>query len=62
MLDISDIMGLTVDAGSEPTYKEKNESTPPPPGISCHSEKAIICSASTHNCSLPENKVLKVSC
>ena len=33
VLEILDIFwGCTVDAGPEPTYDEKNESTPPPPG------------------------------
>ena len=34
VLEIPDIfLGCTIDAGSEPTYTEKNESTPPPPPL-----------------------------
>ena len=34
MLESPDIIfGLTIDAGPEPTYEEKNESTPYPLGV-----------------------------
>ena len=45
VFEIPDILGLTVDAGPEPTYEEKLRVPPPPPPLGMGSLIHYVCTS-----------------